>query len=50
LNNFLRVVKNLKVDVCGVVETWFGGGEGKGKMEEVLREDNFVWIGKDREG
>ena len=49
LNNFLEVVSALKLDICGVAETWFGG-DGKEKMKEALRETNFMWIGCDRKG
>jgi hypothetical protein len=49
LERLLNVVKILKIDICGVVETWVGG-EGKEKMEERLSDTDFVWVGKGRKG
>ena len=35
LENFLKVVKRMQLEICGVVETWFREGEGKERMEEI---------------
>ena len=48
--NNMSVVNSMKLDICGVVETWFRGKEGKARRDGILQNTNFVWVGKDREG
>ena len=50
LEKFLVAVSLMKLDICAVVESWFKGGEGEGRMEERLRGTDWVWMGRDREG
>src|SRR5437868_15401974 len=50
LDKLLIVVKFLKVEICGVVETWLKGGEGEKKMEKILHETEWTWVGKERKG
>ena len=50
MDRLLSVVNSMKLDICGVVETWFRGEEGKARMDGILQNTNFVWVGKDRKG
>jgi hypothetical protein len=44
---FIGVIEHwLKIDICGVVETWF---KDNGRaLEEELKNSDFQWFGKDR--
>ena len=53
LERLLIVAKIMKIDVCGIVETWFKGKgeEGEeGEVEDRLRDTEWEWVGKNRKG